>query len=54
MDEDGSIHFQLARAYQRAGNADASKQMMAEYTRIQQRSENEQRDLEEKAKITAP
>jgi hypothetical protein len=54
MDEDGSIHFQLARAYQRVGNADASKQMMAEYTRIQQRSESEQRDLELKANITAP
>jgi predicted Zn-dependent protease len=54
LDEDGSIHIQLARAYQRAGNADASKQMMAEYTRIQQRSESEQRNLEEKATITAP
>ena len=53
-DEDGSIHIQLSRAYQRAGNADASKQMMAEYTRIQQRSESEQRNLEEKASITAP
>jgi predicted Zn-dependent protease len=54
LDDDGSIHIQLARAYQRAGNTDASKQMMAEYTRIQQRSESEQRNLEEKATITAP
>ena len=54
VDEDGSIHFQLARAYQRAGNADSSKQMMAEYKRIQQRSQSEERDLEEKATITAP
>jgi predicted Zn-dependent protease len=53
-DEDGSIHIQLSRAYQRAGNAESSKQMMAEYTRIQQRSESEQRNLEEKASITAP
>jgi predicted Zn-dependent protease len=54
VDEDGSIHFQLARVYQRAGNANVSKQMMTEYTRIQQRSESEQRNLEESANITAP
>jgi hypothetical protein len=28
--------------------------MMAEYTRIRQRSESEQRNLEEKANVTAP
>jgi predicted Zn-dependent protease len=54
VDEDGSIHFQLARAYQRAGDADSSKQMMAEYNRIQQRSQSEEQSLEEKATITAP
>jgi tetratricopeptide (TPR) repeat protein len=53
-DEDGSIHIQLSRAYQHVGNAEAAKQMMAEYTRIRQRSESEQRNLEEKANITAP
>jgi predicted Zn-dependent protease len=53
-DEDGSIHIQLSRAYQHVGNAEASKQMMAEYTRIRQRSESEQRNLEEKANVTAP
>jgi predicted Zn-dependent protease len=54
LDDDGSIHFQLARAYQREGKADASKEMMAEYTRIQQKSQSEQRKLEEQATITAP
>ena len=54
IDDDGSIHFQLAQAYRRAGNADASKQMLAEYTRIQQRSKTEEGKLEEEAAITAP
>ncbi len=54
IDEDGSIHFQLSRAYQRAGDAAAAKEMMAEYSKIQQRAETEQRGLEEKAVITAP
>jgi predicted Zn-dependent protease len=54
LDEDGSIHFQLARAYQRTGDANSSRQMMAEYNRIQQRSQSEERSLEEKATITAP
>jgi len=54
IDEDGSIHFQLSRAYQRAGDAAAAKEMMAEYSKIQQRAEAEQRGLEEKAVITAP
>jgi tetratricopeptide (TPR) repeat protein len=54
IDEDGSIHFQLAQAYRRAGNLETSKQMMAEYTLIQQRSKAEERKLEEEAAITAP
>ena len=54
IDDDGSIHFQLAQAYRRAGNDEASKQMLAEYTRIQKRSKTEERNLEEEAAITAP
>jgi tetratricopeptide (TPR) repeat protein len=53
-DEDGSLHYQLARAYQRTGAEDKAKQIMEKYRDIQQRSEAEQRSLEQKAAITAP
>lgn len=54
IDEDGSIHVQLGRAYQRAGNPEAAKQMMAKYNEIQQRSKREERQLEQQGEITAP
>ncbi len=53
-DDDGSLHFQLARALQRVGDAEGSRDMMAKYSAIQRRSEAEQQNLEEKAQITAP
>ena len=34
-DEDGSLHYQLARAYQATGQAVLAKQMMAKYEAIQ-------------------
>ncbi|MDQ6700920.1 MAG: tetratricopeptide repeat protein, partial [Acidobacteriota bacterium] len=53
-DEDGSLHYQLARAYQAAGNAAKSREAMSRYQEIQKRSEAAKRDLEEQAEITAP
>ena len=53
-DDDGSLHYQLARAYQAVGNADKARQAMAQYQEIQKRAESERRDLEQKAQITAP
>ncbi len=53
-DDDGSLHFQLARAYQASGNTEKARQAMAQYQAIQQKSEAAKRDLEEKAQITAP
>jgi tetratricopeptide (TPR) repeat protein len=54
IDEDGSLHYQLALAYQRTGEAEKAKQMNEKYREIQQRTETEQRKLEEKSTITAP
>lgn len=53
-DEDGSLHYQLARAYQIAGNAERSKQAMAKYQELRRDDEKERRGLEETAQITAP
>ncbi len=35
IDEDGSLHYQLARAYQATGQTELAKQMMAKYEAIQ-------------------
>jgi predicted Zn-dependent protease len=53
-DDDGSLHYQLARAYQSTGNAEKARELMTKYQKIQTRIESEKRDLEEKAQITAP
>ena len=37
IDEDGSLHYQLARAYQAAGQPELAKQMMAKYEAMQKR-----------------
>lgn len=54
IDEDASLHFQLARAYQASGHAEKAKQAMAEYQGLQQKSDAEKRELEEKTQITPP
>ncbi len=53
-DDDGSLHFQLARAYQATGAPEKAKAAMARYQAIRKKNEDEKRDLEEKAQITAP
>jgi predicted Zn-dependent protease len=54
LDEDGSLHYQLARAYQSTGNAQSADAAMKEYTELQRQSQELNRDLENKARITAP
>ena len=54
IDDDGSLHYQLARAYQRSGRAEEAKLRMQEYQQIQRRSEQEKQKLEQEAAIVAP
>ncbi len=54
IDDDGSLHYQLARAYQASGAAELAKAAMQKYQEIQQRTETLKRDVEEKAQITPP
>jgi Tfp pilus assembly protein PilF len=42
LDRDGSLHYQLARAYQATGQADLAKQTLEKYQEIQQRTQPEQ------------
>jgi predicted Zn-dependent protease len=54
LDEDGSLHYQLARAYQQTGQADRAQAAMQQYQDFRRRSDAEAKELEQTVKITAP
>mgnify|MGYP000172402719 CR=1 FL=1 len=54
LDTDGSLHIQLARAYQASGQTEAAKLAMAKYQEIQARSRKQDQVLEDEVKITPP
>lgn len=54
LDSDGSLHFQLARAYQSAGQAEAAAATMKKYQEIRARARQQDRFVEEELKITPP
>lgn len=54
LDEDGSLHYQLARAYQAKGNAARAKELLSEYQKIQSRNQEHKDEVAREAQITAP
>jgi predicted Zn-dependent protease len=54
IDEDGSLHYQLARAYQVTGQAELAKQTLSDSERHQKSDREEQSKLQEEMKITPP
>jgi tetratricopeptide (TPR) repeat protein len=54
MDDDGSLHYNLARAYRAAGNADGARQAMEQYQQIKGRNAQVDSELAKEAEITAP
>lgn len=54
LDSDGSLHFQLARAYQAAGKAAEARDAMAKYQQIQSRNRAQTQAAEEALQITPP
>lgn len=54
LDDDGSLHYQLARAYQAKGDAARAKEMMAAYQRIQNDNQQHKEEVAKEAQITAP
>jgi predicted Zn-dependent protease len=54
LDPDGSLHFQLARAYQAAGKNEAAAKAMAAYQSIQAKMKAQQAALEEELTIAPP
>jgi tetratricopeptide (TPR) repeat protein len=53
-DEDGSLHYQLARAYQATGEAEKAREYLKKYQEMQRQAAEQKRDLEEKVQITPP
>jgi len=54
IDQDGSLRYQLSRAYQATGQADLAKKTLEEYQVLQKTDRDEKQKLEEDLQITAP
>lgn len=54
MDEDGSLRYQLMRAYQGAGNTALAAQTLREYQELQKAQAAAKKELDAQAEITAP
>ena len=54
LDDDGSLHYSLARAYQQAGNAGRSRELMEQYQSIQKRNSEQKDELSKDIQIAPP
>lgn len=54
LDDDGALHYQLARAYQQTGNAARASELMAQYQEIQKRNQAEKAAVTADVAITGP
>jgi len=53
-DRDGSLHYQLARAYRATGQTDLASQALSKFQEIQRSADAEVRSLKEEFRITPP
>jgi predicted Zn-dependent protease len=53
-DKDGSLHYQLARAYRAAGRADLASQALQKFQEIRRSAEARAQSMEEEFKISPP
>ncbi len=53
-DEDGSFHFQLARAYQASGERDLARQAIEKYRELRRAAEARQKELDRQYPLAAP
>ncbi|MES1257559.1 MAG: tetratricopeptide repeat protein [Acidobacteriota bacterium] len=54
LDDDGSLHYQLARAYQAAGNAVRAQAAMAQYQELQKRNQAQKEEAARETQIVPP
>ena len=54
LDDDGSLHYQLARAYQVAGAAEKARVTMSKYQEILKRNQEQKEEVAREAQIAPP
>ena len=54
LDDDGSLHYSLARAYQAVGNSTEARKAMGEYQEIKQKNQKINDEVAKEAEISAP
>ena len=54
IDDDGSLHYQLARAYQSGGQAELAKQALAKYQELSKQAQVALDSAQKEVQITAP
>jgi tetratricopeptide (TPR) repeat protein len=54
IDDDGSLHYQLGRAYQANGQVELARQTLKQYEKIHNQQEAEKRSLNQEMQITPP
>jgi hypothetical protein len=54
LDDDGSLHYQLARAYQAAGNQEKARTTMAAYQEILKKNQALKEEVAREAQIEPP
>jgi predicted Zn-dependent protease len=54
LDDDGSLHYALARAYSQAGNTQRSQELMEKYQQMQKRNQTQKDELAKDTEIIAP
>src|SRR5579871_297535 len=54
LDDDGSLHYTLARAYQQSGNAARARELMEQYQNIQKQSQEQKSDVAKEVSIAPP
>jgi Flp pilus assembly protein TadD len=54
LDDDGSLHYQLARAYQAAGDAAKARSAMAEYQELLKKNREQKEEAAKETTIAPP
>ncbi len=54
IDDDGSLHYQLARAYQQTGNSEKARALMTQYQQIKKQNDESKEEVARDVQITAP
>jgi predicted Zn-dependent protease len=54
IDEDGTLHYQLARAYQAHGDRDLAREMLKVYQEMQAKDQESKKEVEKNVAITPP